>query len=51
VNTDLYWLEFKKQTEPLLPNDLYESFKVLKEFGPYQPAVAFYNCGELSGAR
>ncbi|KAI7901684.1 ATP adenylyltransferase-domain-containing protein [Cokeromyces recurvatus] len=42
--------EFKKQSEPLMPNDLYESFKVLKDFGSSQPALAFYNCGEESGA-
>ncbi|KAI9486711.1 MAG: ATP adenylyltransferase-domain-containing protein [Benjaminiella poitrasii] len=42
--------EFKKQSAPLLPNDLYETFKVLKDFGASHPALAFYNCGEQSGA-
>ncbi|KAI8886045.1 HIT-like protein [Backusella circina FSU 941] len=41
--------EFRRQTEPPLPNDLYESFKCIQEFG-YQPSLAFYNCGPDSGA-
>lgn len=42
--------EFKKQSEPLLPNDMYEAFKLIKDFGTSQPSLAFYNCGEESGA-
>ena len=43
--------EFRKQSEPLMPNDLYEAFKVIKDFGHSQPSLVFYNCGEESGAR
>lgn len=42
-------LEFKKQTEPLLPSDLRVTWEVLAQLP--QPSMAFYNCGELSGAR
>ncbi|KAG1151248.1 hypothetical protein G6F37_000314 [Rhizopus arrhizus] len=42
--------EQKSQTEPPFPNDLYEVFKIIKEFGSSQPLLAFYNCGENSGA-
>ncbi|KAG2199171.1 hypothetical protein INT46_000015 [Mucor plumbeus] len=42
--------EFKKQTEPILPDELYESFKTIKDFGSSQPTIAFYNCGPNSGA-
>lgn len=34
-----------------MPNDLYEAFKAIKDFGSSQPSLAFYNCGEVSGAR
>lgn len=34
-----------------MPNDLYESFKILKDLGSSQPTLAFFNCGEESGAR
>ncbi|KAI8583029.1 hypothetical protein K450DRAFT_225974 [Umbelopsis ramanniana AG] len=40
--------EFKKQTEPLLPSDLRATWEVLAQLP--QPSMAFYNCGELSGA-
>ncbi|GAA5815203.1 hypothetical protein MFLAVUS_008709 [Mucor flavus] len=39
--------EFKKQSEPPMPNDLYEAFKVIQELGP---SLAFFNCGDNSGA-
>ncbi|EIE85143.1 hypothetical protein RO3G_09853 [Rhizopus delemar RA 99-880] len=42
--------EQKSQTEPPFPNDLYEAFKIIKEFGSSQPLLAFYNCGDNSGA-
>ncbi|CAO3645896.1 unnamed protein product [Mucor fragilis] len=42
--------EFKKQTEPILPDELYEAFKTIKDFGSSQPTLAFYNCGPNSGA-
>ncbi|KAI9261028.1 ATP adenylyltransferase-domain-containing protein [Sporodiniella umbellata] len=42
--------EERSQKEPLFPNDLYEMFNVFKAFGPYQPLLGFYNCGENSGA-
>lgn len=44
-------IEFKKQTEPPFPTDIYEAFKVMKDFGYSQPTLAFYNCGNQSGAR
>ncbi|KAH8551098.1 ATP adenylyltransferase-domain-containing protein [Umbelopsis sp. PMI_123] len=40
--------EFKKQTDPLLPTDLRATWEVLSQLP--QPSIAFYNCGELSGA-
>ncbi|GAB5593016.1 bifunctional AP-4-A phosphorylase/ADP sulfurylase [Umbelopsis nana] len=40
--------EFKKQTDPLLPSDLRATWEILSQLP--QPALAFYNCGELSGA-
>jgi ATP adenylyltransferase/5',5'''-P-1,P-4-tetraphosphate phosphorylase II len=42
-------IEFKKQTDPLLPSDLRATWEILSQLS--QPALAFYNCGELSGAR
>ncbi|KAI9358808.1 hypothetical protein BD770DRAFT_296713, partial [Pilaira anomala] len=42
--------EFKKQSEPPMPNDLYETFKILKDLGSSQPSLAFFNCGDNSGA-
>ncbi|CEG73093.1 hypothetical protein RMATCC62417_08538 [Rhizopus microsporus] len=40
--------EQKSQEELLFPNDLYETYKILQEFG--SPLLAFYNCGKNSGA-
>ncbi|KAM3583055.1 bifunctional AP-4-A phosphorylase/ADP sulfurylase [Umbelopsis sp. WA50703] len=40
--------EFKKQSEPLLPGDLRVTWEVLNQLS--QPAMAFYNCGDVSGA-
>ncbi|OBZ89861.1 5',5'''-P-1,P-4-tetraphosphate phosphorylase 2 [Choanephora cucurbitarum] len=42
--------EFHKQTEPLFPNDLYETYQALQGFGMSRPALAFFNCGNQSGA-
>ncbi|KAI8638254.1 ATP adenylyltransferase-domain-containing protein [Parasitella parasitica] len=42
--------EFKKQTDPILPDELYEAFKAMTDFGYSQPTLAFYNCGPNSGA-
>ncbi|CEP19887.1 hypothetical protein [Parasitella parasitica] len=42
--------EFKNQTDPILPEELYEAFKVMQDFGSFQPTLAFYNCGPNSGA-
>ncbi|KAI8987635.1 ATP adenylyltransferase-domain-containing protein [Mycotypha africana] len=41
--------EFHKQSDPLLPNDIYEAFKIIQNFGSV-PSLAFYNCGSESGA-
>ncbi|KAI9008460.1 HIT-like domain-containing protein [Phycomyces nitens] len=41
--------EFRKQTEPLFPTDLYETW-VAMTTAYDKPAVAFYNCGPNSGA-
>lgn len=46
-----WYLEYKKQTEPILPDELYETFKTIKDFGSSQPTLVFYNCGPNSGAR
>ncbi|KAL0082957.1 ATP adenylyltransferase [Phycomyces blakesleeanus] len=42
--------EFRKQTEPLFPTDLYETWVALTTAYGKTPAVAFYNCGPNSGA-
>ncbi|KAI8391582.1 HIT-like domain-containing protein [Radiomyces spectabilis] len=42
--------EFKDQKEPPFPEDLYETWRVMRSaYGPNR-AVAFYNCGPCSGA-
>ncbi|KAG0173765.1 bifunctional AP-4-A phosphorylase/ADP sulfurylase [Apophysomyces sp. BC1015] len=40
--------EFKEQTQPLFPLDLYATWETMAAIGP--SAVAFYNCGPNSGA-
>ncbi|KAI8046934.1 uncharacterized protein B0P05DRAFT_459116, partial [Gilbertella persicaria] len=43
-------IEFRKQNEPLFPQDLYETYCALQSFGTSQQALAFFNCGDQSGA-
>jgi len=44
------WLEFEKQTDPLHQEDLTAMWYCMMQIKSQQ-TIAFYNCGELSGAR
>ncbi|KAI7871304.1 ATP adenylyltransferase-domain-containing protein [Spinellus fusiger] len=42
--------EFRRQNEPLFPGDMYEAWVAMTSASKHTPSVAFYNCGDHSGA-
>jgi len=42
--------EFRKQTTPLSPLEVFTAWSVLKQLGAREKHLAFFNCGDESGA-
>ncbi|GAA6059060.1 hypothetical protein JCM10212_002031 [Sporobolomyces blumeae] len=42
--------EFVKQTTPLSPTEIFAAYSILKQLGSREKHLAFFNCGDESGA-
>jgi ATP adenylyltransferase len=42
--------EFERQNSPLTPGELVASYTLLKQLGAREKHLAFFNCGDKSGA-